>query len=388
MPANDRQKLGYLFRNRRERGRPGLPVMSVTLDAGLVGRDTLDRKTDTHLDPEEHLLIKEGDIAYNMMRMWQGASGLAKHDGIVSPAYVVLAPKNGIDPVFASYWFKSPRMVYLFWAYSYGLTNDRLRLYFKDFAEIPVLLPPHNEQVRIGEILVLWDTAIAQTEKLIEAKRQLKKGLMQQLLTGQRRFPGFKGKVQRYKFGQIVKLSHERYDPKTSKQDFRCVELEHIAQGDGHLLGTISSKKQNSIKAVFYKRDVLFGKLRPNLRKYLLCSFDGVCSTEIWVLKADSNICTDNYLYQLVQTNRFISTACTTTGSKMPRADWEWVSEQTYDLPPIPEQEKITSVLSVLDREIEVLKHLSNQLKEQKRGLMQQLLTGQIQVKAAEEMPA
>src|SRR5947199_9322703 len=132
MPANGKQKLGDLFRNRRERGLPGLPVVSVTLNDGLVGRDALDRKTDTNLAPEEHLLIKAGDIAYNMMRMWQGASGLAQHDGIVSPAYVDLAPKNGIDPVFASYWFKSPRIVYLFWAYSYGLTNDRLRLYFKD----------------------------------------------------------------------------------------------------------------------------------------------------------------------------------------------------------------------------------------------------------------
>ena len=82
-------------------------------------------------------------------------------------------------------------MVYLFWAYSYGLTNDRLRLYFKDFAEIPVSVPPHDEQVRIGEILSLWDTAIAQTTKLIEAKRKLKTGLMQQLLTGKRRFPEF-----------------------------------------------------------------------------------------------------------------------------------------------------------------------------------------------------
>jgi type I restriction enzyme S subunit len=203
MPANDKQKLSDLFRNRRERGLPGLPVVSVTLNDGLVGRDTLDRKTDTNLAPEEHLLIKAGDIAYNMMRMWQGASGLAQHDGIVSPAYVVLAPKNGIDPLFASYWFKSPRMVYLFWAYSYGLTNDRLRLYFKDFAGIPVSVPPQEEQVRIGEILSLWDTAIAQTEKLIEAKRKLKKGLMQQLLTGKRRFPGVEGEWKDTPLGQM-----------------------------------------------------------------------------------------------------------------------------------------------------------------------------------------
>ena len=80
-------------------------------------------------------------------------------------------------------------MIYLFWAYSYGLTNDRLRLYFKDFAEIPVSIPAHDEQVQIGKMLSLWDTAIAQTEKLIKAKQKLKKGIMQQLLTGTAAIP-------------------------------------------------------------------------------------------------------------------------------------------------------------------------------------------------------
>lgn len=231
MPANSKQKLGDLFRNRREPGLPGLPVISVTLNHGLVGRDTIDRKTDTNLTPEGHLLVKAGDIAYNMMRMWQGASGLAKHDGVVSPAYVVLAPRNGIDPVFASYWFKSPRMVYLFWAYSYGLTNDRLRLYFKDFADIPVSVPPHDEQVRIGEILSWWDTAIAQTEKLVEAKRKLKTGLMQQLLTGKRRFP---------EFGQPAKQGQ-------LPEDWRRVALGDIAQV---IFSNVDKKNHTNEKSV------------------------------------------------------------------------------------------------------------------------------------------
>ena len=89
-----------------------------------------------------------------MMRMWQGASGLAHFDAVVSPAYVVLEPTNDIDPVFASYFFKSARMIHLFWAYSYsGHTKDRLRLYFPDFAIIPALLPPVDEQKRIGRLL-------------------------------------------------------------------------------------------------------------------------------------------------------------------------------------------------------------------------------------------
>ena len=91
--------------------------------------------------------MRKGDLAYNMMRMWQGASGLAGQDGMVSPAYVVVTPSDTVDPTFASYWFKSARMIHLFWAYSYGIAGDRLRLYYKDFARIPVTLPPKSDQV-------------------------------------------------------------------------------------------------------------------------------------------------------------------------------------------------------------------------------------------------
>ena len=71
--------------------------MSVTLNNGLVDREDLDRKMETNLAENEHLLVRKGDIAYNMMRMWQGACGLAAKDGLVSPAYVVLKPKLSID---------------------------------------------------------------------------------------------------------------------------------------------------------------------------------------------------------------------------------------------------------------------------------------------------
>jgi len=184
-------QLGDAFRSRREKGYSGLPTLSVTLDNGLVDRSSLDRKTDTNLSEDEHLLIRKGDIAYNMMRMWQGASGLAEKDALVSPAYVVLTAKDGTDSKYASYLFKTPRMIYLFWAYSYGLTKDRLRLYFNDFARIPVNIPAYSEQKKIARILSVWDKAIETIEKLIENSKAQKKALMQQLLTGKRRLPGF-----------------------------------------------------------------------------------------------------------------------------------------------------------------------------------------------------
>ena len=191
-------RLGELFRPRKEPGVAGLPILSVTMHDGLVRRDTLDRKTDGDLPPEKHLLICQGDLAYNMMRMWQGASGLATENGIVSPAYVVVTPSDAIDPTFAFYWFKSIRMIHLFWAYSYGITGDRLRLYYKDFARIPVTLPPKSSQVRIGETLVAADRAIGRTADLIAAKQRFKKGLAQQLLMGRCRLPSSSSEKSRY----------------------------------------------------------------------------------------------------------------------------------------------------------------------------------------------
>lgn len=164
--------LGDYFDNRQEPGRPGLPVMSVTMNGGLVLRDDLDRRTESALRPDQHLLVRKGDIAYNMMRMWQGACGLAEADGVVSPAYVVLAPKPGIDSRFAYHWFKSARMIHLFWSYSHGLTEDRLRLYFDAFCEIPAAPPPIEQQQGIVALLDVWDQSVDQIKRLIAAKRR------------------------------------------------------------------------------------------------------------------------------------------------------------------------------------------------------------------------
>ena len=181
-----------------------MPTLSVTLHDGLVNRDSLDRKTDTNLAPDQHLRVEPGDIAYNMMRMWQGASGQAGYPALVSPAYVVLKPTHKIDSLFASYLFKSSRVIYLLWAYSYGLTSDRLRLYYNDFALIPYTIPNIEEQRRIAEILGTWDRAIETTEKLIAASEAQKKALMQQLLTGKKRLPGFKGKWREVPLGDLA----------------------------------------------------------------------------------------------------------------------------------------------------------------------------------------
>jgi type I restriction enzyme, S subunit len=198
--------------------------------------------------------------------------------------------------------------------------------------KLTLLIPPLLEQCRIAEVLGVWDESIDLLERLIGKVRSRKQGLMQQLLTGKKRFKEFEGSEWKsYSFSEIVKLRSKKFDPKTSSESKMCVELEHLSQISGKLLGTIDSSKQASTKNYFFTGDVLFGKLRPYLRKYLLAQFDGVCSTEIWVLVSQKYI-TPNYLFYLVQTSEFIATANVSSGSKMPRADWGYSGLRVYEV--------------------------------------------------------
>ncbi len=180
--------------------------------------------------------------------------------------------------------------------------------------------------------------------------------------------------------GTFVDLSDEKYVPNTA-ENIPCIELECIEQETGLLFKTISSKDLNSTKNKFYKNNVLFGKLRPYLKKYYLATFDGVCSSEIWVLIANNKVCLNKYLFYLVQTQRFLYYTNKSSGSKMPRADWNVVSQSTFLLPPIKEQEKIVEILELWDKAIETTKKLIEQKKLQKKYLMQKLLTGKIRLK-------
>jgi type I restriction enzyme, S subunit len=375
------ERLGAYFRSRREKGKAGLPTISVTLDRGLVLRDSIDRKMETNLSPDEHLRVYPGDIAYNMMRMWQGASGIADADGIVSPAYVVLAPKPNVDPLFASYLFKTSEMIHRFWAFSYGLTDDRLRLYPRDFTLIPATRPPLPEQQKIAGILGTWDKAIETTEALLANARTQKRALMQSLLTGTRRFPGFDDHPWReVRLGDVVRLSKDRLDPTRPHNARRCIELEHIEGETGRLIGETASDQQASIKAVFEPGDILFGKLRPYLRKFHAPDFPGVCSTEIWVLKPIGSALTSEFLHLIVQGDGFMEEASRSSGSKMPRAEWGVVADYRMMLPVIEEQKQIASVLQDADREVDHLTSQLTHLRTEKKSLMQQLLTGKRRV--------
>lgn len=177
-----------------------------------------------------------------------------------------------------------------------------------------------------------------------------------------------------YDFDKIVMRPQSRHLP-NPQIHLRCIELEHLSQGGGSILGYIDSAEQKSMKNEFDEGDVLFGKLRPYLRKYWLAKFGGVCSTEIWVFRVMSDICTKEYLFNIVSSYNFIQKANVSSGSKMPRAEWDFVSKIPILTPPLSEQEKIAEILSTWDKAIEKQIQLIQKLELRKKGLMQQLLT-------------
>jgi type I restriction enzyme S subunit len=186
-----------------------------------------------------------------------------------------------------------------------------------------------------------------------------------------------------FEFGELVELRKEKYNPLTN-DTVPCIELEHINQNSGTINGFVNSIEQKSIKNVFHKGDILFAKLRPYLRKYWFAEFDGVCSSEIWVLKPKS-VVTAEYLFCLIQTEEFIRIANVSFGSKMPRADWDFINHYPFTIiHSLPEQQHIVSVLSLWDTAIAKQTAMIEQLTLRKRGLMQQLLTGKKRLKGFE----
>lgn len=177
-------------------------------------------------------------------------------------------------------------------------------------------------------------------------------------------------------FGTVVTKKVSIFDPSNQDEVRKCVELEHLDQNTGILIDYIYSNSQKSSKNVFKKGQVLFGKLRPYLKKYWKANFDGVCSSEIWVLSCINQSDSNDFLFYFVQSNNFFQVANVSSGSKMPRADWDYVSSFPFVFPPLDEQLAVAKALSTWDEAIEKTSRLIEQKELRKKALMQQLLTG------------
>ena len=176
-------KLGHIFKERTERAKGNETLLAVTISNGVQRRDEIDLKDNSSDDKSNYKCVHIGDIAYNTMRMWQGASGVSPYNGIVSPAYTIVTPirPDLHNMTFWAYYFKYSPLVQTFQKYSQGLTSDTWNLKFPQFSEIAVTMPPISEQDKIAECLSVFDEHCKCEDEKLQALLQVRTSLLQQL---------------------------------------------------------------------------------------------------------------------------------------------------------------------------------------------------------------
>ena len=252
---------------------------------------------------------------------------------------------------------------------------------------IPLALPPTlEEQDRIVQALSDADRMIAKLERLIGKKQAIKRGMMQQLLTGKTRLPGYGNDWVSCRFGDIALPIKERANPSDMPAETEVVELEHLGSGTGALEASGVLSNSVSEKTRFRAGDVLFGKLRAYLRKYWLADRGGLCSTEIWALRAQPGRAIGGFVRYLVESDSFVEAASASHGTHMPRSEWRIVSSLELRVPRIDEQRAIAGVLLDSDREITTLRTYLQRARLIKQGMLQELLTGRTRLTAGEDV--
>ncbi len=168
--------------------------------------------------------------------------------------------------------------------------------------------------------------------------------------------------------GECADVFNETVSP-TELGDTPYIGLEHIGENSLALLGWGSAEDVTSTKSRFRKGDVLFGKLRPYFRKVIRAPFDGIGSTDIWVIRPKNGI-DAGYLYYLMATQQVVDFATQgSIGTKMPQAKWDHVSRYPVNLPPLPEQRRIAHILGTLDDKIELNRRMNETLEEMARAV-------------------
>jgi len=250
-----------------------------------------------------------------------------------------------------------------------------------------IWLPPLPEQQKIAEILSTADDEIQKVNTQIALTEQLKKRLMQRLLTGGIGHTKFKmteiGEIpEEWDFRKLEEVSilrKELVDPRNFTGKI-YLGLEHLTPGDPKITSYGNPTDVTSSKWKFYSGDILYGKLRPYLDKVVVADRDGISSTDIYII-VSKNV-QPNFLLYLLHTKRLIEyVTSASVGTNHPRISWEILKDFEIPFPPNEEQIRISEILITIDEKIVFLKDKKTMLETLKKGLMNDLITGKVRVK-------
>lgn len=342
------------------------PLYSFTIENGVCPKS--DRYNREHLlknkAENKYRIIHKDDFIYNPMNLRFGALGRSKikFPVAVSAYYNIFESKDKSDNNYLEAYLKSPRIMNIYDRVAIGSLLEKKRVHMSIFENIEIPYPPKKERDFIAQILTTWDTAIEKTEQLLTQLRRRKQGLMQRLLSGKQRLPGFVGEWEEVRLGDCLKFG--------SGKDYKHLSDGNIpVYGTGGLMTYVNEflydgesvgigRKGTIDKPVF-----LEGKFWTVDTLFFTHSFSGILPKYTF------------YVFLLIPWKKY------NEASGVPSLSKKTISNIDTLLPSIKEQTAIAAILTQADQEIEKTENYLTKLREQKKGLMQQLLTGQRRVK-------
>ncbi len=270
-----------------------------------------------------------------------------------------------------------------------GTSGSMKKINKRSLERLPLTLPPLPEQRKIAEILSTWDRAIELTRRLIEAKQRRKQALMQRLLTGKVRFPGFTEPWEEVRLGEVCS-TFSGGTPSRANGDYfngtipwmKSAEVNQRYVTD--VEETISEEALRISSAKIVEREtVLIALYGATAGKVAITKVRSAINQAILAVIPEPHQLDNIFLFHYLELSSEQLLKIVQGGQ--PNLSGKIVSSSKLRYPQLFEQRKIAEVLSVSDREIESLEQLKAHQQQQKKGLMQQLLTGKIRVKVEEE---
>ncbi|MBP3220935.1 MAG: restriction endonuclease subunit S [Neisseriaceae bacterium] len=392
-------KLGRILKPFSEKNHPDLPLLSITRELGVIERDTENQDENHNFIPDDlsgYKLLKKGQFGMNKMKAWQGSYGVSPFTGIVSPAYFVFDFIHKINPDFFHWAIRSKLYVSFFGSASDGVRIGQWDLSKSRMKNIPFVIPPLSEQTAIADFLEQREARIQKAVSLkneqIAKLKEYRQALINQTVC-QGLYSGcptkntniqWLGNIPEHwevkKLKYVLQLSTEKTESK--KLDLRYIGMENIVSHTGELTENIL--EADGVANVFYKDEILFGKLRPYLSKVYLAQMNGICSTEFLVYKISKQIF-NKFAFYLMICQKFIEMVNSSTyGTKMPRANSEFCANLFIPIPPISEQTEIAAYLDQKTAQIDTaIRRYQQQialLKEYQQCLISDAVTGKIKV--------
>ena len=376
----EQRKLGMCFSERIE-NMPNGELISVTINDGIKKFSELGRHDNSNDDKSKYKKVCIGDIAYNSMRMWQGASGYSSYEGIVSPAYTVLSPNEDIYSKCIAYQFKLPQMIHTFQINSQGITSDNWNLKYPTLSKIDIYISESiQEQKKIAEFFTHLDHLITLLQRKLDKLTNVKKSMLEKMFpknganVPEIRFKGFTAPWEQRKLGELISEYKETVDSSCTLPVLTSSKTEGVILQEEHF----GRKQQHDITGYnVLPRSYCTYRNRSDGVDFTFnvneCCDMGIISKFYPVFCGNDN---DTYFLSLVLNNsdevvHEIAYTCTGTGQKV--LSFLDLQKMSIRVPRHNEQKKISAYFKQLDHLITLHQRKLEKLKNIKKACLEKM---------------